>query len=228
MSGSYPYPESEKIPGKVSVSELKHLWYQEELPAQSLYREPVPEPLLPGFMEKEKRESGAARGTIYHRFLENMDFTGEFHGKFMDSQLETMVKCGKIHRDESGWISRDRINRFLETDLARRMQEAAREGNLFREQPFTLGLSASDIHSGWDPGETVLIQGIIDAYFYEEDGIVLVDYKTDYVPDGRPESLVSRYRIQLDYYRKALERLTGKPVRERLLYSFSLDRAIPV
>ena len=228
MSGSYPYPESEKIPGKVSVSELKHLWYQEELPAQSLYREPVPEPLIPGFMEKEKRESGAARGTIYHRFLENMDFTGEFHGKFMDSQLETMVKCGKIHRDESGWISRDRINRFLETDLARRMQKAAREGNLFREQPFTLGLSASDIHSGWDPGETVLIQGIIDAYFYEEDGIVLVDYKTDYVPDGRPESLVSRYRIQLDYYRKALERLTGKPVRERLLYSFSLDRAIPV
>ena len=65
------------------------------------------------------------------------------------------------------------------------MQQAARRGALHREQPFVLGMPADQVNREWNNGEEVLIQGIIDAWFYEEDGIVLVDYKTDFIPEGQ-------------------------------------------
>ena len=78
----------------------------------------------------------------------------------------------------------------------------------------------------------MLIQGIIDAYLEEEDGLVLIDYKTDRVPAGNPDRaaalLADRYRIQLDYYERALVQLTGKKVKERVIYSLTLGRSIPV
>ncbi len=88
------------------------------------------------------------------------------------------------------------------------MAKAARSNRLHREQPFVLGLSANRLNTDFPEDETVLIQGIIDVYLEEEDGIVLADYKTDLVKD--PKELILRYRVQLDYYEEALVRLTGK------------------
>ena len=225
---SYPYEKNRELPGKMTVSQLKKMGKgMETEDSVFLYQEPEIVPLLPRFKSGEAQESGAARGTIYHSFLENMDFTGEFDRKFTETQLETMVKCGKILKDESEWISRKKIRSFLDSEIAGRMQRAARAGKLYREQPFVLGVTADRIHPEWDEGEEVLIQGIIDAWFYEEDDIVLVDYKTDFVPEGQGgEFLVKRYGSQLDYYQMALERLTGKRVKEKLIYSFYLNRTI--
>ena len=78
----------------------------------------------------------------------------------------------------------------------------------------------------WYPEEEVLLQGIIDAYFQEGDSLVLVDYKTDFVK--RPEELEKRYQIQLLSYQMALERLTGKKVKEKLIYSFCLNQEVTV
>ncbi|MDO5574953.1 MAG: PD-(D/E)XK nuclease family protein, partial [bacterium] len=88
------------------------------------------------------------------------------------------------------------------------------------------GVDADQVYPGMDPGETVLVQGIIDAYFEEDGELVVVDYKTDRVTTG--EELVGRYRMQLDYYAQALEQLTGKHVKEKLIYSFALRREIEV
>ena len=66
------------------------------------------------------------------------------------------------------------------------------------------------------------MQGIIDAWFEEDDGIVIVDYKTDRV--RTMQALAERYHIQLEAYAKAVERLTGKPVKECGIYSFCLGR----
>ncbi len=87
-----------------------------------------------------------------------------------------------------------------------------------------LGLSARELSEEFPEEETVLIQGIIDVYFEEEDGVVVADYKTDAVT--RPEELADRYRVQLDYYARALEQLTGKRVKEKLIYSFALQQEI--
>ena len=83
--------------------------------------------------------------------------------------------------------------------------------------------------SRWDgSGETVLIQGVIDAYFPTEQGLVLVDYKTDRAESRDGRDLVEKYQVQLKYYAEALERLTGQGVREKWLYSFSLGKALEV
>lgn len=110
---------------------------------------------------------------------------------------------------------------FLSGELGFRMWRAHREGRLYREQPFVLGIDAKRLGDGFPDGETVLIQGIIDVFFVEEDGLVLLDYKTDSVRSMK--ELWNRYETQLDYYEEALVRLMGQPVKERILYSFHLE-----
>ena len=119
---------------------------------------------------------------------------------------------------------------FLESGSGKRMSEAAVKGKLWREQPFVLGVDADQIYpgfsdeSGSQKKEVILVQGIIDAYFEEEDGIVVLDYKTDRVKSV--EQLKERYHAQLEYYAQALEGLLGKPVKEKIIYSFTLREEI--
>ena len=98
------------------------------------------------------------------------------------------------------------------------MRDAKAAGNLFREQPFVIGVP--------DSGETVLVQGIIDAYYIEDDGITIVDYKTDRVRSE--QMLVDRYRTQLEYYSKALTQITGMPVKALTIYSTRLRKEIVI
>lgn len=116
------------------------------------------------------------------------------------------------------------MEKFLESGLARRMADACRKGKLYREQPFVLGLTADRIDGGFPAGEQVLIQGIIDVFFEEEEKIVVADYKTDAVKTA--EELVKRYQVQLDYYAEALSRLTGREVAQKIIYSFALGNEI--
>ena len=104
------------------------------------------------------------------------------------------------------------------------MIKAAALGKLYKEQPFVYGIGADVINKEFPATETVLIQGIIDAYFEEDEGLVLLDYKTDVV--GSKEDLITRYQIQLDYYALVLESLLSKPVKDILIYSFSLGEEI--
>ena len=99
---------------------------------------------------------------------------------------------------------------------------------MFREQPFVISRPANELDASWSSGETVLIQGIIDAFFYEGEHIVLVDYKTDYIRKGQEQKLIDLYHIQLEDYALALERMTKKKVRQIYIYSFALGRAIPL
>ena len=104
------------------------------------------------------------------------------------------------------------------------MRDAAKEGRLYKEQPFVLGIDARAVYPEETSGETLLVQGIIDVWFEEKDGIVVLDYKTDRVQSGK--ELKDRYHVQLDYYAQALERLTGKKVKEKIIYAFSLREEI--
>lgn len=127
-------------------------------------------------------------------------------------------------KQELQCVSSSRITEFLKSGLARRMIEANARGELFKEQPFVLGIPANKLREQYPDSETVLIQGVIDVFFYEEDKIVLADYKTDRV--SAKQELIDRYKTQLDYYQMALEQITGKQVKERYLYSFALQTEI--
>ena len=119
-------------------------------------------------------------------------------------------------------VSAAKILIFLKSSLAKRMRKAGACGKLHREQPFVMGLSANRLDPEYPEQEQVLIQGIIDVYFEEDGNIIVADYKTDVVKT--PEELIDRYQVQLDYYGEALERLTGKKVTEKVIYSFALGK----
>ena len=220
FSAGYPYEQEQAISGKVSVTELKK---QTQLPEEheglELYPVKESKGTVPRFRAAETTMPGNMRGTIYHAFMENLDF----HKKdVLETQLEEWIKCGKMTRDEAAAVRISDIRHFLESDIGLRMERAEEGGRLHREQPFVLGVPAHEIRSCWQSEELVLVQGIIDAWFEEDDGIVIVDYKTDRV--RTMQMLSERYHIQLEAYAKAVARLTGKKVKECGIYSFCLGR----
>ena len=227
----YPWAEEEDIPAALTVSELK----QRELPedpdrqAMELYPEADVVPLIPKFMKEEKEElQGAALGTIYHRILERLDLEREVTEASLREQLKQMVNSGLLRAGEAETVRIPRLLRFASSSIGKRMQAAARRGQLKREQTFVMGVPAAKIQAGWPEDEQILVQGIIDAYFEEEQGWVIVDYKTDRVPSGDIRELIPKYGRQLELYGKALEQISGKPVKEMVLYSLTLGREIPV
>lgn len=213
---------------KTTVSELKKEGMQEEAAeGLTLFSEEEVVPYLPQFVrEQEETVSGTTRGSAYHRLLEIFPF--ERQETWTAEKIRTVIEECKADRrlseEYAAAINVYKIRAFLQTPLAARMAKAARSNRLHREQPFVLGLSANRLNTDFPEDETVLIQGIIDVYLEEEDGIVLADYKTDLVKD--PKELILRYRVQLDYYEEALVRLTGKCVKEKLIYSFGLEQEI--
>ena len=227
----YPYEYRKDIPVKVSVSDLKKKSYHEDTDIEeAVYFEPDIVPLIPRFME-EKRESeeeftGSARGTAYHRVMECLEYNKTDSAKQLREQVTALVENKKLSEAEADCVRISDVQIFVESELGQRMKGAALSGNLFREQPFVISRSAAEIDESWDPQERVLVQGIIDAYFLEEDEIVLVDYKTDRVRRGEEQKLIDLYHTQLEDYAQALQRMTGRKVKEKYIYSFTLKKAI--
>lgn len=233
MDPVYPFEQDADIHGKITVSELKkysqsvdNLLYGEE--EFFIYEEPDIVPLIPRFMQQKVEVPGAVRGTAYHKLLEELSFADASGSRKLNEQIERLLEEGKMTREEIDMIDKRKIVQFSNSVLGKRMAKAEQEGNLYREQQFVLGVPASEIKESWSKEEIVLIQGIIDAFFYEDEAIILVDYKTDYVPDEQAEILVDKYKIQLDYYAQALERMTQKKVKEKILYSFWLQKGIRI
>lgn len=224
---TYPYEEETSLRVKVSVSELKKAGQTEEEDVDTLlYPQEEIVPYIPRFMQEQEPISGAARGTAYHRVLECLDLTGMYHSDKVREAIAGLVEEGRLTKEQAQAVRPYDIYAFGRTDLAKRMMAARRRGELHTEQPFVIQMPACELDLGYTSREPVLIQGIIDAYFYEEDGIVVVDYKTDYVKEGK--ELLEKYGRQLDYYEIALGRLTGKRVKEKVIYSFCLGAVVTV
>ncbi|WP_418934442.1 PD-(D/E)XK nuclease family protein, partial [Eubacterium sp.] len=105
-----------------------------------------------------------------------------------------------------------------------RMRQAQSRGELFREQKFLLGKKACEVNPNTDSEELVVIQGIIDVCFIENGRYYVVDYKTDKV--RKMEQLYDKYSVQLDYYKEAIEQITGKKVEDEIIYSVTLGDEI--
>lgn len=227
---------------KTSVSELKmaaihNLPLQGELEDESheIFSENADEAYVPKFAHIEEKIKGTTRGSAYHRLMELYDFAGTIDFENLDSNsqenkvtdvIDDIVEKRLVDRETAELVDIKKIVAFVKSDLGRRMCEAARRNELYLEEPFVLGINADRLDSEFPSDEMVLIQGIIDAFFIENGKIILMDYKTDNVK--KPEELVERYKVQLDYYKEALERIKGMEVAETLIYSFAFGETIEV
>ena len=215
---------------KTTVSELKKEGMQEEAAeGLTLFPEEEVVPYLPQFVrEQEETVSGTTRGSAYHRLLEIFPF--ERQETWTAAKIRTVIEECKADRrlseEYAAAINVYKIRAFLQTPLAARMAKAARNNRLHREQPFVLGVDSGEIYPDTECRAQLLVQGIIDVYFEEEDGLVVLDYKTDRVRTA--DELVRRYQSQLTYYARALSQITGKAVKEKIIYSFALGKEINV
>ena len=218
----YPYLADTRLHTKVTVSELKKQGqFTDEEESGFL-------PAIPAFLREEgkkEKTGGAFRGTAYHRALELLDFGMVTTGEALRNALEGFRKDRRMDEESLSQLSEHVLLSFLTSPLGTRLAAAQREGRLKKEQQFVVGIPARDMDAG-DSDERILIQGIIDAYMEEEDGLVLLDYKTDFIRPGEEKVLVNRYQTQMDYYQRALEQMTGKRVREKIIYSLSLEKEI--
>ena len=166
-------------------------------------------------MKAEGKNIGAAIGDSYHHALAFYDYSKDI------SQLSDFLSP-----KEYGLLNQEKLKKFLDSPLGQLFAKAYKENTLYREQHFMQEVEYEKLfpEDGGDNVEKVILQGIIDAFIMEEEGIILVDYKTDRVKDG--EELRNRYQKQIDLYSEALEQILGKKVKRRVLYSFSLGEEV--
>ena len=225
----YPHESPDNLFVKTTVSELKKAAYLENEDGENtLYHEE--EVRVPKIIaETEAENGGAARGSAYHRVMELMDFDHIYDGDIvanLRAHRKKMTDNLFIYEEDDALVSEEKVLKFLDTDLAKRMSEASKRDELYLEQPFVLSVPANEVNEAFPENEKVLVQGVIDVYFEENGKLILMDYKTDRVDSA--EELVKRYKTQLDYYSEALSRLEKKPVAEIMIYSFALGEVITV
>ena len=232
LSYSYPHQKLQELYAKTTVSELKLagmeklMEHVQEEQGQPLFETERITPYLPDFKKGEGKITGTVRGSAMHRFLELLDFTATMDTDNLQQQLEAFQKQGKLSSEYAQAVEMQKVEIFLGSELATRMKKAALCRKLHKEQPFVLGIPAKRLSEQFPEEEQVLVQGIIDVYLEEGDTLLLADYKTDVI--SSKQELAERYRVQLEYYAEALERITGKKVSEALLYSFHFGCGIPV
>lgn len=234
---------------------------QEEEELEQVYTKEEISPYVPAFVrrmqnEREETNRGALRGTAVHRFMECYQFASPLSPA---EQMERMLGEALITQEMCALVKLSLVEDFLQSDTGVRMRGAEAAGRLYREKPFVMGFTAEELAAAGfgescetEPGgnpaagsasetggsvqanedDLTLIQGIIDVFWVEDDGIVVLDYKTDRVEHAK--QLADRYGAQLRLYGEALERIfdrgDGKKlmVKERLLYSFRLGEVIAV
>lgn len=214
LKWKYNMEEATKFISKTSVSEIKELSLDNQKNYDKINLEPR-------FLSKEKTYlTSAEKGTLMHLILQNIDFKKELE---IASLAKELLENNIIDELEFENIRIQKIEKFLETNLAKRIKKSR---EIHKEEPFYINIRANEIYDT-DLKDEILVQGIIDLYFIdEEEKLVLVDYKTDYVEDEK--ELVTKYKVQLNLYKRALENALNRPVDEIYIYSTCLDKEINI
>lgn len=229
----YKYRAEANIPEKITVSVLKSMQMEnEDDDSERLYKDEEIIPYMPGFMQEDKGElTGAMRGTAYHKVFRYIDYSIAANIQSENDvrdMLDELLEKSFLTKEERAAVYSSDIFAFIKSDIGNRMMKAALRNELYREQPFTMQVSANEVRDEWKTDEPILVQGIIDAYFIENGDYILVDYKTDYIPAKNENILRERYALQLKLYARALEKSTGKRVRESMIYSTMLRKCVNI
>lgn len=217
----------EPIPLEYQEAEKEAVSGRENLSEDQI--EDIDNELLPRFMLESVPVQGARRGTVYHKVLECIPILDEPTVTKIQEATWQLVEKTILTEEEAAVVNPYQIVAFMKSDIAKRMERAGKQGKIHREQQFVFSMKANEIRPDFMSEEPILVQGIIDCFFEEDGQIVIVDYKTDHIPKENGEEILrSRYKVQLDYYQRAIEQTTGKKVNQRILYSFALQKEVEV
>ncbi len=237
LSWQYAYPQAVRTAAKFSVSEVKRRYqelHSDELQDEAVLSVPaaavIPTALgeddafaaLPPWLAGEEAAvSGAQRGTALHKALQYITPAADQTTATLRREIDAFVRQGLLSREEAKLVYVPVLAAFCQSDIGRRMAESP---ELHREYPFTVLLAGGDPLPETETGEQILIQGVIDCLFREDDAWILVDYKSDRLETA--DAFRSRYAVQLTLYKRAVEQITHRPVEETYIYSLHLQQEI--
>lgn len=225
LNWQYKYKESCNIPSKFSVSEIKRRFDFLSADEGSSFLVDSSRLNKPAFLQKTTKLSAAEKGTVLHTVMQHVDLKKVSNYEEISNQVNDLVNREFITREEANSININKVLSFFNSTLGKRMIKSKK---VLREVPFIVSLDSTDLYKDLPKDvygeEKVLLQGIIDCYFEEDDELVLLDYKTDYVDDL--DKIKERYSVQIQYYKNALERLTGKSIKNKYLYLFFNDKIL--
>lgn len=224
LDWDYQYKKSTNIPTKLSVTEIK----KSNINNIESINYNIPSLVKkPKFLEGTKTFTPEEKGTILHFVLQHLDL--DMIKEDMDStekQIDMMVVRELLTEEEAEIVDISKIKTFFNSQLGNRILKSPK---VYREVDFNIKKKAEDVIEGLNQcDESLLVQGSIDCYFQEGEALILVDYKSDHVLYNNINNIVSRYDIQLELYKEALERITGKKVLETYLYLFDIDREVKI
>lgn len=237
LSWQYAYPQAVRTAAKFSVSEVKRRYqelHSDELRDEAALSVPAaavipPAPgeddafaaLPPWLAGEEAAVSGAQRGTALHKALQYITPAADQTTATLRREIDAFVRQGLLSREEAKLVYVPVLAAFCQSDIGRRMAESP---ELHREYPFTVLLAGGDPLPETETGEQILIQGVIDCLFREDDAWILVDYKSDRLETA--DAFRRRYAVQLALYKRAVEQITHRPVEETYIYSLHLQQEI--
>ncbi|MDQ0162373.1 helicase-exonuclease AddAB subunit AddA [Aeribacillus alveayuensis] len=227
LNWKYPYEQAAKYRSKQSVSEIKRaqLIFKDEYSDEMMLKTNIRLFHRPKFLQDQSL-SPAEKGTVMHIVMQHLPFHKDITRESLDDLIDQLVKKEILTKPQTSAIQYEQILDFLNSEIGKRLKKAA---FIEREVPFSFAFPASELYQheqGALQDEAVLVQGVIDCLFEDEEGFVLLDYKTDTVT-GRFSSineaipvLEKRYDVQMKLYEKAVETILNRKITEKYLYFF--------
>lgn len=222
---AYPHAGDVELPSKITATQLKGRDLDEEAAQEA------PQPQRPVRFERPRFAAErlgltpAQKGTALHLVMQYIDFAVCESLAGVKGELERLVERRFITPQQAEAVEAEKIFGFFASPLGREVLSAP---TLRREFKFSILVPAQTYWPQAGEGERVLLQGVVDCYFEDGDGITVIDFKTDHVFGSALEERAGEYRPQLEAYAKALEEITGKKVKRRVLYFFSQEKTVEI
>ena len=217
LNWQYKYKEMTNIQSKMSVTKIKELKNNDTQKQQHIE-------IKPKFMLDKTKVSSAERGTIIHLILQKLDFTKEYSKEELAQFVNNLCTKNIITQIQKDSINIEKIYQIINTQFIKNLKNAK---EIKKETPFYTYINTKEIYNTQN-SENILVQGIIDLYYInQQNEVILVDYKTDYV-EGSGEELIDKYKVQLEIYKKALEESLKEKVKHVYIYSIYLNKEIEI
>jgi ATP-dependent helicase/nuclease subunit A len=221
LSYRYTYEPATQIPSKQTATQLKGRVKDMETAENTRENKPARR-------EFTKPAAGKKRGTHYgnviHSVMQHIRYDIRSSEAAIGEELHRLVACGLLSQQDAGLVDCSKIAEFFDSELGQKLRTA---GQVMREFKFSVLEDASRYYPSVT-GEKVLLQGVVDCFIVEDDGLTVMDFKTDYVTEETLSDLVEQYRPQVEAYANALQRIYQKPVKQANLYFFSIGKSVPL
>ncbi len=210
----YKYKDSTLLPTKTSVSRLKEASLENDKQTTNIFEELNKNNIeitldKPKFLRDEKITK-AQIGTLVHMCIQRLDESKEYTLKDIQNFINELIIKEIITEKEAESIDENLLYKYTQSNIFKDLKRAKK---VYKEQAFYINIPSKEIYNNIDSEDNILVQGVIDLYFIDKnENIILVDYKTDYVANGKEYEIINKYKKQIEIYKRALENATGRKV----------------